>query len=309
MAEGFVKLWASILDSSVWSYEPEIRIVWITLLAMADKDGFIHAAIPGIANRARVSVEVTERAMVLFQEPDPYSRSSEHEGRRIALKGRDWLILNFEEHRARMSKESAKQSKRKWWHENKVKLDTTREILDTPRKTLEATRNEKLPLSPPHTPPLTPTYTEAYPEADSNIYNKDGNTFNDKQDERVFTQDDVKEFDHMQGLTKDIAVYLREHFPDYGAISLIDTARVLAQLADKMTAEVWQNLIHRCARRFSGNIEWGGKDKLRASLVNWFENEARGTFKPQEEPEPPKKVLTPEEKENLRRYHEFEGFK
>jgi len=125
----------------------------------------------------------------------------------------------------------------------------------------------------------------------------------------VLPEAGLSEFDHMQGLTKDIAVSLREHFPDYGAIALIDTARVLAQLAEKMKKEEWVDLIERCARRFSGNIEWGGKDKLRASLVNWFENEARGTFKPQEEPEPPKKVLTPEDLENVRRYNEFEGFK
>jgi hypothetical protein len=100
----------------------------------------------------------------------------------------------------------------------------------------------------------------------------------------VLPEAGLSEFEHMSGRTKDIAVCLRAHWSDYGSIALIDTARVLAQLAEKMKKEEWVDLIERCARRFSGNIEWGGKDKLRASLVNWFENEKRGTFKKNIEP-------------------------
>jgi hypothetical protein len=121
MTEGFVKLWASILDSSVWNYDAETRIVWITLLAMADKDGFVHASIPGIANRAQVSLESAKKALIIFQKPDPYSRSKNSEGRRIEERDRDWFILNFEEHRARQALEASREAKRKWWNENRGK--------------------------------------------------------------------------------------------------------------------------------------------------------------------------------------------
>jgi hypothetical protein len=121
MGEGFVKLFSAILDSSVWSYDAETRIVWITLLAMSDADGLVHAAVPGIARRAGVSLSVTQEALKLFQEPDEHSRSDAYDGRRIERQGRDWLILNFKEHRARQVVEAEKARKRKWWRENRGK--------------------------------------------------------------------------------------------------------------------------------------------------------------------------------------------
>lgn len=134
MGEGFVKLYSSILDSSVWDCDAETRIVWITLLAMADADGRVHAAIPGIASRARVSIEATQKALELFQSPDPYSRNDKHGGRRIIKDGRDWMLLNFAEHRARSQTYSDKERerKRKWWHENRSpKLFSDKETSET----------------------------------------------------------------------------------------------------------------------------------------------------------------------------------
>jgi hypothetical protein len=121
MSESFVKLFSAILDSSVWSYDSDTRIVWITLLTMADAKGRVHAALPGIANRARVSIDKAEEALEVFQAPDPHSRSDANDGRRIARDGRDWVILNFSEHRARQRAEAEKARKRDWWRKNRGK--------------------------------------------------------------------------------------------------------------------------------------------------------------------------------------------
>ena len=40
---GFTKLFQSILTSSVWSEDNETRIVWITMLALADQNGSVSA--------------------------------------------------------------------------------------------------------------------------------------------------------------------------------------------------------------------------------------------------------------------------
>lgn len=139
MSEWYVKLWSSILDSSLWtSQDIETKVVWITLLAMADADGYVHAAIPGIAHRAGVSLESCERAMKIFLEPDPLSRSQKYEGRRIARHDRDWVILNYAEFRARADKEAEKERKRLWWEKHRGKgatLDETSEPLDAPSET------------------------------------------------------------------------------------------------------------------------------------------------------------------------------
>ena len=99
MSGPFVKLYGSILDSSVWSEDPYTRLVWITMLAMADADGFVEAAVPGLARRANVPLEACEAALLRLQAPDPYSKSPEHEGRRIERAERGWNILNYTAYR------------------------------------------------------------------------------------------------------------------------------------------------------------------------------------------------------------------
>lgn len=94
MADHYVKLWASILDSSVWSEPESHRIVWITMLAMKDKTGFVGASVDGLARRANIDEARVREALASFMAPDPNSRNSENEGRRIQEVPRGWHILN-----------------------------------------------------------------------------------------------------------------------------------------------------------------------------------------------------------------------
>lgn len=106
MADHFVKLWASILDSSVWREPPAHRLVWITMLAIKDKHGFVGASIDGLARRANVSEEDAASAVASFLAPDPRSRNQENEGRRIKAVHRGWHILNHEYFTALQDKEA-----------------------------------------------------------------------------------------------------------------------------------------------------------------------------------------------------------
>ena len=108
MSDGFTKLFSSIIFSSVWSEDDRTRIVWITMLALADADGFVCAALPGIANSARVPLEETAKAIKRLEAPDPHSRSSDHDGRRIEKIDGGWLVLNY-----RMYRDRARTEKRK----------------------------------------------------------------------------------------------------------------------------------------------------------------------------------------------------
>lgn len=105
---GFTKLFGSILDSTVWLETNEVRIVWITMLAMANRDGVIEASVPGLAKRANVGREHVERAIEVFSAPDPDSRSREHDGRRIETIDGGWRLLNHEKYRRRASIEDAR---------------------------------------------------------------------------------------------------------------------------------------------------------------------------------------------------------
>jgi hypothetical protein len=101
---GYTKLFASILDSTVWQTSQATRLVWITMLAMADKDGVVEGSIPGLAKRAGVSLPEAEDALECFMSPDPYSRTKDYEGRRIEEVDGGWRLLNHRKHRDKLSK-------------------------------------------------------------------------------------------------------------------------------------------------------------------------------------------------------------
>ena len=91
----YAKLFASILDSSVWLEPLPTRIVWLTLLAAKDADGFARfACIENLAQRARVTMPDAEVAVERLESPDPKSSNPAHEGRRIERVPGGWMVLN-----------------------------------------------------------------------------------------------------------------------------------------------------------------------------------------------------------------------
>lgn len=97
---GFTKLFSNIVTSTIWQENNQTRIVWITLLALADKNGKVNATVPGLANIAKVTISECEAAIEKFLSPDKYSRSQEHEGRRIEVVEGGWRLLNYDKYRA-----------------------------------------------------------------------------------------------------------------------------------------------------------------------------------------------------------------
>lgn len=80
---GFTKLFNSIITSSIWSADDKVRIMWITMLASSDASGHVTGSIPGMAAIARMNLKEAEQSIAELCSPDPYSRSKEHEGRRL----------------------------------------------------------------------------------------------------------------------------------------------------------------------------------------------------------------------------------
>lgn len=99
---GYTKLFGSIVASTIWREPHETRIVWITMLALANKIGIVEASIPGLADLARVTIPECEGALAALQSPDHYSRTKDHDGRRIEPVDGGWAILNHAKYRAKM---------------------------------------------------------------------------------------------------------------------------------------------------------------------------------------------------------------
>jgi hypothetical protein len=131
---GYTKLFNSILASTIWRSDDKTRIVWITLLAMADKDGICEGSIPGLADLARVSIEDCESALAELMAPDKYSRTTEFEGRRIEPVDGGWLLLNHSKYRAKMSEDDIREKNRqrqaKWRANHKSNVDSNAESQD-----------------------------------------------------------------------------------------------------------------------------------------------------------------------------------
>jgi len=102
---GYTKLWASILQSTVWQESLSTKVTWITMLALCDSRGYVGASIPGLAHSAGVTIPECEAALAAFLAPDPYSRTQEHEGRRLEVEEGGWRVLNYERHREGLADE------------------------------------------------------------------------------------------------------------------------------------------------------------------------------------------------------------
>lgn len=110
--ETYVKLFGSIIHSTVWQADLHVKVVWITLLAMADEDGNVWSSIPGLAKAAGVSIEQCTEALRNFMAPDAYSRTKDHEGRRLAEIDGGWLVLNYTMYRRLASSQDKKNAEK-----------------------------------------------------------------------------------------------------------------------------------------------------------------------------------------------------
>lgn len=107
----FTKLFSSITASTVWCESSDTRVVWITMLAMADRHGRVWASIPGLAKEAAVSVDAARTAITKFLSPDPDSRTKVAEGRRIEPIDGGWKLINHAKYRAIRDEEERKSYK------------------------------------------------------------------------------------------------------------------------------------------------------------------------------------------------------
>lgn len=101
--QGYTKLFGSIVASTIWDESKETKIVWITMLALANRGGIVEASIPGLAALSRVTVDECKAALTALLTPDPYSRTKDYEGRRIEEVEGGWKVLNHAKYRAKMS--------------------------------------------------------------------------------------------------------------------------------------------------------------------------------------------------------------
>ncbi len=78
-----------------------------------DETGYAHfSAVENLSNRARVSVEDTDKALECLLAPDPNSANPDNEGRRIERVPGGFMILNADTHRKTLNREIRREQTR-----------------------------------------------------------------------------------------------------------------------------------------------------------------------------------------------------
>jgi len=127
---GWTKLYSSIVTSTIWREPDNVRLVWITMLAMADRKGAVEASVPGLADMARVTLADCVSALERLAEPDKWSRSQENEGRRIVAVDGGWLLLNHAKYRAVRDDEKRREYQREWLADKRAKARNSPAAVD-----------------------------------------------------------------------------------------------------------------------------------------------------------------------------------
>ena len=110
---GYAKIHGEILHSTVWVGQPgSVRLTWLTMLILADEDGYVGASVPGLASTAGCSISECEAALALFKAPDPHSRTKDYEGRRIVDADGGWIVLNHWKYRDYRTKKQVQAARR-----------------------------------------------------------------------------------------------------------------------------------------------------------------------------------------------------
>jgi hypothetical protein len=134
MHRGFTKLFNTIVTSTIWQEDDKTRIVWITMLAIADAHGLVNASVPGLASVANVSVYAARNAIKTLLSPDADSRTKDFEGRRIEELDGGWRILNYAKYRRMLNEEERREYKARWIAEKRRQPSTKSRQASTLRR-------------------------------------------------------------------------------------------------------------------------------------------------------------------------------
>ena len=94
------------------------------MLTLCDQEGFVDMTADAIARRTTIPIEVITKGIAVLEQPDPESRRSEEEGRRIVLidpnRTWGWQIVNYLHYRQIRSAQERRAYKREWMRKKRA---------------------------------------------------------------------------------------------------------------------------------------------------------------------------------------------
>lgn len=109
----FAKLDSGIVNSTLWVQPHDVLRVWVWFLSQADANGVVRTAAPALAHACMVPLDRMREILALLEAPDPDSRSTVEDGRRIEKIEGGWAIVNYRAYRERVSAEEKREADRR----------------------------------------------------------------------------------------------------------------------------------------------------------------------------------------------------
>ena len=160
---GFAKLDQGIVNSTIWVQPPDVLKTWIWFLSQADRHGVVRVAAPALAMTCMVPLDRMREILALLEAPDPDSRTSAHEGRRIEKIEGGWLILNYLAYRQQRDTDERREYQQAWDRANRPSGHARRKAAqDSP--TAVRPQSDKSDAIRPRT-----THAEAEAEAEAEL--------------------------------------------------------------------------------------------------------------------------------------------
>lgn len=127
MSGGFVKIYGTrLLNSTLWLECWQARLLFISMLSLADKEGVVDIpSIPVLAHAVNLKVKDVEIGLAVLEAVDGSSRTPDEGGRRVIRDEVGWVVVNYELYREMRTKdqEQARQRVAKWREKNKSAAD------------------------------------------------------------------------------------------------------------------------------------------------------------------------------------------
>jgi hypothetical protein len=113
---------SQIVDSSLWTEEYYVRILFTTMLAKKDSDHVVRATAYNLHRWANITQEECLKGLKILSSPDKKRLDpQEHDGRRIQKVEDGWLILNGAKYEAMMRQIAEQARKARWARENRAR--------------------------------------------------------------------------------------------------------------------------------------------------------------------------------------------
>lgn len=115
-------LWSQVVESTLWEEPLEVRVLFLTMLAIKDPDHVVRMPFRRLCKKANMDPPVVQGALETLMKPDHRSpEPQEFEGRRVEAVEGGWLILNGEHYRQEMAKLMRRFYKASWARDKRAR--------------------------------------------------------------------------------------------------------------------------------------------------------------------------------------------